>query len=125
VLVSIVVGAVFFVCAFFIPKAYNYPDNVRLTATRLMQICAVVMPIDVFAHATYFTLRSGGQVFITILFDSVYMWVVNVPVAFLLMEYTTLPFLVIYALCHAVNILKCFLGAWLVKKGIWIRTIVE
>ena len=123
------VGVTVLYCAFapFIPHLYQGEDftpAIRELATRMMIVGALSMPIDAFAHATYFTLRSGGQVFITLLFDSVYMWVINVPLAFLLMEYTTLPFLVIYAMCHAVNILKCFLGAWLVKKGIWIRTIV-
>ena len=124
------VGVTLLYCAFapFIPHLYQGEDftpAIRQLATRMMIVGALSMPIDAFAHATYFTLRSGGQVFITILFDSVYMWAINVPLAFLLMEYTTLPFLLIYALCHAVNLLKCFLGGWLVKKGVWIRTIVE
>ena len=124
------VGVTVLYCTFapFIPHLYQGEDftpAIRTLATQMMIVGALSMPIDAFAHATYFTLRSGGQVFITILFDSVYMWVVNVPVAFLLMEYTTLPFLVVYAICHGVNILKCILGGWLVKKGIWVRTIVE
>jgi len=124
------IGVTLVYCAFapFIPNLYQGEDftpAIRELATKMMIIGALSMPIDAFAHATYFTLRSGGQVFITILFDCVYMWVINVPLAFLLMQYTALPFLVIYALCHAVNILKCLLGGWLVKKGIWIRTIVE
>ncbi len=124
------IGVTIVYCAFapFIPHLYQGEDftpAIRQLATRMMIIGALAMPIDAFAHATYFTLRSGGQVFITLLFDSVYMWVINVPVAFLLMEYTALPFLVIYAICHAVNIFKCILGGWLVKKGIWIRTIVD
>lgn len=125
VLVSIVVGAVFFVCAFFIPRAYNYPEQVRLTATHLMQICAAFMPIEAFAHATYFTLRSGGKTLITFVFDSGFIWLVSVPVAFMLCTFTSLNILYLYAIVQLVNIIKCVIGYIFVKKGIWIRNIVQ
>lgn len=125
VLVSVVVGVVFFVSAIFIPKAYNYPDEVRETATRLMQICAVVMPIDAFAHATYFTLRSGGKTLITFVFDSGFMWVVSVPVAFVLSNFTALNILWLYTIVQLINLIKCAIGYVFVKKGVWIRNIVS
>ena len=125
VIVSVIVGVVFFVCAYFIPLLYNYPDNVRITATRLMQICAVVMPIDAFAHATYFTLRSGGKTLITFIFDSGFMWAVSVPLAFVLSNFTGLNILALYTIVQLVNIIKCIIGYIFVKKGIWIRNIVS
>ncbi len=125
VFVSVLVGVVFFVCAIFIPMAYNYPDEVRNTATRLMQICAVVMPIEAFAHATYFTLRSGGKTLITFVFDSGFMWIISVPVAFLLSNFTSLNILWLYAIVQLINIIKCIIGYIFVKKGVWIRNIVS
>ena len=125
VLVSVIVGIVFFVCAIFIPKAYNYPDEVRDTATKLMQICAIVMPIDAFAHATYFTLRSGGKTLITFVFDSGFMWLVSVPVAFVLSNFTSLNILWLYAIVQLINLIKCIIGYIFVKKGVWIRNIVS
>lgn len=125
VLVSLVVGAAFFICAYFIPLAYNYPDSVRLTATRLMQICAAVMPIDAFAHATYFTLRSGGKSLITFAFDSGFMWIISVPVAFILSNFTALNILWLFTIVQLINIIKCIMGYIFVKKGIWIRNIVS
>ena len=118
-----IVGIVFFVCAIFIPKAYNYPDEVRDTATKLMQICAIVMPIDAFAHATYFTLRSGGKTLITFVFDSGFMWTCMIPVAFVLSRFTDLPILPLYAICQCPELVKCFLGAYMLKKGSWIQNL--
>lgn len=109
----------------FIPRLYNTTPEIRHLATNLMLVGALAMPIDAFAHATYFTLRSGGQAFITFLFDSCFMWAVNVPLAFLLVHYTALPIVAVFALCQGINILKCILGGWLVHKGGWIKTIVE
>lgn len=125
VAMGVVVGVIYTVCAQFIPYMYNTTDQIRLLATELMVICACCMPIDAYAHATYFTLRSGGQAFITFLFDSCFMWVVNVPFVFVLINYTSLPILTVFILSQALNILKCVLGGWLVHKGVWIKTIVE
>lgn len=125
VALGIVVGIVYSVCAFFIPYMYNTTDQIRHLATNLMLVCACAMPIDAYAHAAYFTLRSGGQAFITFLFDSCFMWVINVPFVFVMINYTSLPILTVFILAQALNLLKCFLGGWLVHKGIWIKTIVE
>ena len=125
VMISVVVGILYAISAFFIPQMYNTTDSIRHLATDLMVVCACMMPIDAFAHATYFTLRSGGQAFITFLFDSCFMWAINVPLAFILIAFTPWSVVTVYALCQLINILKCLVGGILVKKGIWIKTIVE
>ena len=125
VALGVVICLVYSVCAFFIPYLYNTTDQIRHLATYFMLICAICMPMDAYLHAAYFTLRSGGQAFITFLFDSCYMWVVNVPVVFCLVHFTNLPILTIFILSQSTNILKSILGGWLVHKGIWIKTIVE
>ena len=125
VFISIAVSAIYAVCAEFIPLAYNTTNEVQTLATRMMQICAIAMPIDAFANATYFTLRSGGKAFITFLFDSCFVWVISVPIAFILSEFTSIGILPLYAICLFVNILKCFIGGILVHKGVWIKNIVK
>lgn len=123
-LMSIAVGAVYFLCAEFIPQIYNTDDEIRLMATRLMQICAVAMPLDAFANASYFTLRSGGKVFVTFLFDCCFVWIISVPTALILTRFTSLPILSLYAIVQCMNIIKCVLGFIFVKRGIWLKNIV-
>ena len=125
VFASIVVAVVYIPCAEFIPYIYNTGDGIRHMATRLMQIGALVMPLDAFAHATYFTIRSGGKTFITFLFDCGFVWLISVPTAFVLSRFTGLGILAIFAVVQSLNAIKCVLGGWLVKKGIWIKNIVE
>ena len=81
------------------------------------------MPFQSFANAAYFTLRSGGKTFMTFLFDSVYMWVCGVSLAFCLSRFTSLPILPLYILCQGTDILKCVIGFALVKKGSWIQNL--
>lgn len=125
VFISVVVALVFAVCSLFIPKIYNTNDEVRSIATGLMLICAACMPIDAFAHASYFTLRSGGKTLVTMLFDSCFVWVVSVPAAFLLSRFTDIPIIPLYAICQSLNLVKCIVGYFLVKSGIWVKNIVS
>lgn len=123
-LVSVVIGIIYFFCAEFIPLAYNTSADVRHIATRLMQITALAFPIDAFSHAAYFTLRSGGKTFLTMLFDCCFIWVVNVPAALLLCYFTSLNILYIFAIIQLLGLIKCVLGYIFVKKGVWIKNIV-
>lgn len=123
-LVSVVIGIIYFFCAEFIPFAYNTSADVRHIATRLMQITALAFPIDAFSHAAYFTLRSGGKTFLTMLFDCCFIWVVNVPAALLLCYFTSLNILYIFAIIQLLGLIKCVLGYIFVKKGVWIKNIV-
>lgn len=125
VIVSIGIGIIYALVSKFIPYAYNTNDEVRNIASGLMLITAITMPIEAYAHAAYFTLRSGGKTFITILFDSCFMWVVSVVAAFVLSNYTSLPILTIYLICQLLNILKCILGFIFIKQGSWIKNIVS
>lgn len=123
-MVSVAVAIMFAVCAEFIPDFYKIDADVKLLATRMMQICALTLPLDAIAHSSYFTLRSGGEAMITIIFDSGFVWVVSVPAAFILCSFTGLSILPIYAICQGLNLLKCIIGITFVKKGIWIKKIV-
>ena len=105
------------------PNIYNTTDSVRALAQDLILISSLIMPFQSFANATYFTLRSGGKTFITFLFDSGFMWVCAIPLAFCLSRFTDLPILPLFAICQLPDMLKCVLGAWMLKKGSWIHTL--
>ena len=87
-------------------------------------VTALFFPVQGFLNAVYFTLRSGGRTFITFLFDSVYSWVITVPIAWLLCNFTTLPILAIFAVVQSVDIIKLLVGYVLVQKEIWITNLV-
>lgn len=107
------------------PKIYDTEPAVRALAQRLILISAVLMPIRAYSNAVYFTLRSGGKIFITILFDSVFTCVILAPVAFVLGNFTTISIEWLYFCCNAMEIVKCFLGYFLLKSGVWLNNIVD
>lgn len=124
VFISTIVASLYFICAKYIPAIYETSDSVKNLATDLMRITAIAMPIDAFANATYFTLRSGGKSFITFLFDSGFVWAICVPVIFILSQFTLMPILPLYAIGQFLSLLKCLIGFIFVKKGIWVKNIV-
>lgn len=121
----VVVGGIMLLAAPAFPAIYNTSDEVRELAAGLIRIASVFMPLYAFYHASYFTLRTGGKTMITFVFDSCYVWAVNIPVAFILSRYTELPLLPIFLACQSAEIVKGILGFILLKKGVWINNMVE
>lgn len=120
----VVMGGALMLTAPLFPMMYNTTDEVRTLATAFIRIAAACMPIHAFAHASYFTMRSGGKTLITFVFDSVYLWIISVPLAFVLSRYTTLPIVPLYLACQLIDIVKCVVGFVLIKKGVWMNNIV-
>ena len=120
----IVMGGLLMLSAPLFPMMYNTSEKVRTLATAFIRIAAACMPIHAFAHASYFTLRSGGKTLITFVFDSVYLWVISVPLAFVLSRYTALPIVPLYLACQLIDIVKCVVGFVLIKKGVWMNNII-
>ena len=107
------------------PHIYNTTESVRLLAAELICIYACMMPFHAYANATYFTLRSGGQTFVTFLFDSCFMWVCSVPVAICLSRFTGISILPLYALCQGLDLIKCIIGSFMLKQGKWIQNLTH
>ncbi len=125
VVLCVGIGGIMAVFAPLFPKLYNTSDEVRLLAMKLIWVLAFFMPIMGFTHASYFTMRSGGKTIITFLSDSVFMWVVAFPVAYLLGHHTAIPLIPMYIISQSTEIIKAIIGAVLIKKGVWINNIVE
>ncbi len=121
-----IVSSVFlYLTAPLFPQLYQTTDEVRTLATEFMRIMALVMPLHAFLHATYFTIRSGGKTWITFLFDCVYLWVVSIPAAYVLVMFTNLDIVPIYFIVNGIDVLKCFIGYVMLKKGIWLHNIAH
>ena len=105
------------------PHLYNTTESVRHLATQLICVAAVMMPFNAFTNATYFTLRSGGQTMVTFVFDSGFVWACLIPVAFGLSRFTAMTILPLYMICQGLDVAKCALGGYMLKKGTWIQNL--
>ncbi len=125
VLTAMGVSIILLILAPLFPHLYNTTAEIRNLATKFIMVLALVTPFNAFTNAAYFTLRSGGNTIITFLFDSCFIWVVNVPVSMILAHFTTIPVIYIFLIVNSLETLKAFIGYGLVKKDIWLNTIVE
>ena len=119
------IGVVLYLFAPIFPKIYNTSDEVREIATGIIRVSAIMMPVSGFLHATYFTIRSGGKTFVTFLFDSVFLWVLSVPVAYILIYKTNASIYLAFFLVEGTNIIKSIIGWFIMKSGIWMQNIVN
>lgn len=125
VLCGIVCGIILAAIAYFFPMLYNTTDYIRSLATQFILIAAFNMPFCAYTHASYFIIRSGGNALITVLFDSVFTWLIVVPLAAYMSYFTGLPVTMMVAIIRATEIVKCVIAFALVKSGIWVRNIVK
>ena len=124
VFVSVIMGAVLFVFGKEIPQLYKTSEESKELAAYFIRVCACISPLVAFSNASYFTLRSGGKTLVTSLFDSGTLWLFYVPVAFGLYYLFHLPIMAVFPIVQAIELIKVIVGYVLVKKKVWVKTII-
>ena len=109
----------------YFPGFYNTTDSIKELAKNFIIVNALFLPVVGIVNSLYFTLRSGGKTIITFFFDSVFTWLLEVPIAFLLCKYSEFPITTIFIIVHSLNFIKLLIGQILIKKGVWISNLVE
>ena len=122
---GLIFGLLLAAAAPFFPLLYNTSDYIRSLATGFILITAVLMPFCSYTHASYFIIRSGGNALITVIFDSVYTWVIVVPLAFFLSRGTNMSVTWMLSIVNGMEVIKCFIAYAFVRSGIWVRNIVK
>ncbi len=125
VAMCLVIGSLMAALSPYFPRLYDVGEDVKQLAARFIVAMALLMPLHAMAHACYFTLRSGGSTLMTFIFDSAYVWAVNIPLARLLVHRTALPIEWLYPLCELAGLTKLILGVLIVRSGIWVKNIVS
>lgn len=121
---SAALGLILFCLSGAIPHLYNTTAPVHALAASLLRVSACVMPLASITNCCYFILRSGGRTFITFMFDSAFVWAVNITLALALTKLTGLGIVAIFLCVQLTELIKCAIGLTLVHRGIWIKNIV-
>ena len=122
---SLLIGSLMACVAPLIPQIYNTTPAVKALACSLLYVSAAAMPMNAYTNACYFTLRSGGKTVITFIFDSAFLWCLAVPTAFVLSRFTSLPILPLYIAVYALDLIKCVIGTYLLRRRKWVNNIVS
>ena len=126
-LFAFVIGAVFGVLmacgAIFFPNLYNTSQAIRDLAAGMILLTAFTKAFQSYHMSAFFTIRSGGLVFWTMLYDCGYLWLFVVPLTFVVCHFSGLPFLVIYGISLLPELTKCIFGACLLRKTRWVKNL--
>ena len=121
----IVMGAVVYALAPYLPRFYNTTTEVKSLASDFLRVTGSLMPLFGLCHSLYFTIRAGGKTLITFLFDSAFLMAIGVPLAFVLTRYTGLDIVSIYAICEGTALIKVIIGFAISASGVWMQNIVS
>lgn len=107
------------------PLLYNTEASIRSLATYIIFVQIIATPVWAYTNACYFTLRCGGKTGITFLYDFIFSWFVQIPLAYGLANYTTMGIHMLFFVVTMSEIFKTIVGYILVRSKIWVVNIVS
>lgn len=125
VMVSIFFSIIVYVLTLFVPDFYQVSEGVKDLARQFLYILCFAFVLFTINVCIFFTLRSGGNTWVTLAFDSAFMWVVPVPLTIVLILFTPMNIFWIYLIIQAADLVKTIFGLILMKRRTWIRNLAH
>lgn len=95
----------------------------KALASQLIAVYSSFLWAFSLSTGVYMTLRAGGKSLLTFLLDSGTMWLIIVPLSWILASFTSLPLIWIYVAVQSVDVIKCTIGLLIIRKGTWINNL--
>lgn len=122
---SIVLGIIMMFTSALLPIIYkNITIETCTIATTILQIQGIMFWVYLTTSQSYFILRAGGDSKSTLMMDSGFLWVVNIPMLYMVTYYTDFSYAQLYWFAQIANILKMLFSFYLVKKEKWANVLV-
>jgi putative MATE family efflux protein len=122
----LVLGVFMIAFADVITSLYTGIDIIAKDSARiLLRFSSFTLLLAGLNTTLFFLLRAGGKTEIVFLFDSFYCWVVSIPVAYVLSEFTSLSFEAIYMLIYSIEIIKTLTGIILLLSKKWYKNLIS
>lgn len=123
--IAIFFSLIVFVLTLFVPDLYNVSTEVKDLARQFLYILCFAFILFTVNVCIFFTLRSGGNTWIILAFDSLFMWLIPVPITIVLVLFTDLNIFWIYLIAQAVDLFKMLLGLFIMRRRTWIRNLAH
>jgi Na+-driven multidrug efflux pump len=125
VIVNFVLGAVLFICSDLIVSLYSGVGlQAREIASYLIKFDGIYLIVSGINLTLFFLLRAGGKTEIVFLFDSCFCWLISIPFAIVLVNFTNMDFKTLYVLVYSVEIIKAIVGMVLLLSKKWYKNLV-
>lgn len=123
---AMVFGCLIYASRGLVPLLYaNVTPAAQKVAMEILQVQAVLFWIYMGTCQCYFTLRAGGDMKHTLIMDSGFMWLINIPIVGLVAYGTSLPYLWPYLAGQLTDLFKLGFSFYLVRKEHWLVNLTE
>ena len=125
VILGLVLGSILFTLApVIVPLFGELSLEVKDTVIIILRVYSIYAPIK-FLNAIMIVgiLRSGGDTKFALVIEIVSLWLIGVPLAFILSYFTVLPLYIIIALVNIEEITKFLLAYRRSRSGRWINNL--
>ncbi len=123
ILLALIFSAMMFVCSFFIPHFYNVSDLVKEQASFFLKMYSLFYVFYTINGMSYHILRAGGDMKLTMILDSGFLWIVNLPVVAFCAYLTDWPIYLIFFIGQMTDFFKCFLSGSILVKESWVKNL--
>ena len=122
---GLVFACVMFASSFVFPNFYNISPEGKELTVHFIQTMSVFYLLYMANAQFYFILRAGGEMKLTFLMDSLYMWCVNIPFVALFTYFTDINIFLLYVIGQSTDIPKLVLAFMLVRKETWLKNLTQ
>lgn len=123
-LMGVVLGAIIIILSPWIPHLFVGVDpEQKKLATKLLIIYFAFVPVFVICSADAVVLRAGGKALLVLILEEGLMWLLAIPLVFLLAKYTNVSIIWLYIIVQIVDLLKAIFGTILRHKVDWAKNL--
>lgn len=106
--------------SFVVPLVYsNVSLESKTVATNMLRIQGMMYWIYMLTAEFYFILRAGGDMKNTLIMDSGFMWLLNIPVLAFVTYFTNFNYLAVYLIGQSTDFVKLAVSYRLLRKERW------
>ena len=123
-LISVICGILIIILSPVIPLIFKEVEQEqKLVATEMLVAYGFLIWGSCMYCCCYVTLKTGGEATTTFLIDSGLMWAIAVPLAWILVKFTSISLVYIYSIIVGLDIFKFFVSYYFVKKDKWLNNL--
>jgi putative MATE family efflux protein len=121
--IALALGLVVFLLSNQIPQLFNVSTETRALACSMLRIQAIFYLVVTLNIAIFFIVRIGGDVQAALFIDSIFIWLVVIPVALLMSLVIKPPMIIFYLVIQFLELVKAPITLHYLKRGRWIKNL--
>lgn len=120
---SVIFASLMFVSSFIVPESYQVAPEIKSMAATFVRIYSVFYLVYTTNVQCFYTLRSGGDTKSSMIMDSGFFWLINIPMVAIAAYLTDWSIFVVFLIGQFVDVIKMGLALYLVRREGWVKNL--